>query len=48
MFLRVLANLPISLRVDFDLAITIASAVMKFSLEFKGKEMGSVEVSYRE
>lgn len=32
--------------VSYDLAITIKSAVMKFSLEVKGKEMGAVDARY--
>ena len=30
----------------FDLVITMQSAMMKFSLEFRGKKMGSVDVDY--
>jgi len=33
-------------KVKFDLVITIQTAVMKFSLEIKGKEMGSVNAKY--
>jgi hypothetical protein len=33
-------------KVNFDLVITIQTAVMKFSLEIKGKEMGSVNANY--
>lgn len=32
--------------VHYDLAITMKSAVMKFSLEIKGKEMGTVDAKY--
>ena len=32
--------------VHFDLLITIKPAMMKFSLEFKGKEMGTVNAKY--
>lgn len=32
--------------VHYDLAVTIAPAVMKFSLEMDGKEMGTVNANY--
>ncbi|EMR81826.1 putative hsp70 protein [Botrytis cinerea BcDW1] len=32
--------------VHYDLVVTVSSAVMKFSLEIKGKEIGSVEAKY--
>ena len=32
--------------VHFDLALTVETAVMKFSLEIGGREMGSVTASY--
>jgi hypothetical protein len=32
--------------VHYDLVITMQPAIMKFSLEFRGKEMGSVVASY--
>lgn len=32
--------------VYYDLVVTIQEAVMKFSLEIKGREMGSVEAKY--
>ncbi|TGO25935.1 hypothetical protein BPAE_0069g00070 [Botrytis paeoniae] len=32
--------------VHYDLVVAVSSAVMKFSLEIKGKEMGSVEAKY--
>src|SRR5580693_1297022 len=32
--------------VNFDLVVTMSSAVMKFSLEIKGKEMGTVTAKY--
>lgn len=32
--------------VYYDLVVTIQPAIMKFSLEIKGKEMGSVEANY--
>ncbi|TGO59388.1 hypothetical protein BCON_0045g00300 [Botryotinia convoluta] len=32
--------------VHYDLVVAVSSAVMKFSLEVKGKEMGSVEAKY--
>ena len=33
--------------VHYNLAVTTQAAVMKFSLEINGKEMGSVEASYK-
>jgi hypothetical protein len=35
-----------SYQVHYDLVITMESALMKFSAEFKGKEMGSVQPDY--
>jgi hypothetical protein len=32
--------------VNFDLVVTMSSAGMKFSLEIKGKEMGTVTAKY--
>ncbi len=32
--------------IRYDLAVTVQSAAMKFSLEIDGKELGSVEASY--
>lgn len=32
--------------VNFDVAITMVSAVMKFSLELDGREMGAVQANY--
>lgn len=32
--------------VHYDLVVAVSSAVMKFSLEIKGKKMGSVEAKY--
>lgn len=33
-------------RIHYDIVINIQSAIMKFSLEIDGKEMGSVDVNY--
>jgi hypothetical protein len=37
-----------SYQVYYDLVITMESALMKFSAEFKGREMGSVQADYRQ
>lgn len=40
---------PLSLSsydVSFDLCVTLESAIMKFSMEINGKEMGSVYANY--
>lgn len=33
--------------VNYSLVVTLSSAIMKFSLEVKGKEMGSVTAEYK-
>lgn len=36
----------LSWKVIYDLVITLQTAVMKFSLEVNGKELGSVEAKF--
>lgn len=33
-------------RIDYDLVITLKTAVMKFTSEIDGEEMGSIEAKY--
>jgi hypothetical protein len=33
--------------VNYSLVVTLSSAIMKFSLEVKGKEIGSVTAEYK-
>jgi hypothetical protein len=42
-----LLTIPCSYEVNYDLVVEIKSALMTFSLEIKGKAMGSVTASFK-